>query len=56
VALAFAGASRPQDQLAIDAVIKDSRPGSFAAKWLEHKRLAWAGALIADFKPTEGSS
>jgi type IV secretion/conjugal transfer VirB4 family ATPase len=56
VALAFAGASRPEDQRAIDAVLKDFGPGSFAAKWLEHKRLAWAGALITDFKPMEGSS
>jgi type IV secretion system protein VirB4 len=55
VALAFAGASRPEDQRAIDAVLKDSSPGSFAAKWLSVKNLVWASKLITDFKPTEAS-
>jgi type IV secretion system protein VirB4 len=49
VALAFAGASRPEDQRAIDAVLKDPNPDSFAAKWLSVKNLAWASKLINDF-------
>jgi type IV secretion system protein TrbE len=55
VALAFAGASRPEDQRAIDAVLKDSGLGTFAAKWLTVKKIAWASKLITDFKPTEDS-
>jgi type IV secretion system protein TrbE len=49
VALAFAGASRPSDQRAIDAVLKDSSSESFAAKWLRAKNLTWASQLISDF-------
>jgi type IV secretion/conjugal transfer VirB4 family ATPase len=53
VALAFAGASRPEDQRAIDAVLKDLRPDPFAAKWLEVKNLAWASKLITAFQSKE---
>jgi type IV secretion/conjugal transfer VirB4 family ATPase len=49
VALAFAGASRPSDQRAIDAVLKDLSSESFAAKWLRTKNLTWASQLISDF-------
>jgi type IV secretion system protein VirB4 len=55
VALAFAGASRPEDQRALDAVLKDASEGSFASKWLRAKKLDWAARLIDDFKPTENS-
>jgi type IV secretion system protein TrbE len=55
VALAFAGASRPEDQRAIDTALKDLNSDSFAAKWLRHKNLGWAAKLITDFQPTEKS-
>lgn len=53
VALAFAGASRPSDQRAIDTVLKEGAPSGFAVRWLEVKGLAWAAKLITEFKLTE---
>ncbi|MBN8712812.1 MAG: conjugal transfer protein TrbE [Xanthomonadales bacterium] len=54
VALAFAGASMPQDQRDIDAVRASAQPGDFAASWLRHRGLDWAADLIPSFpKPTE---
>jgi len=53
VALAFAGASRPEDQRAMDAVLQDDSEGSFASKWLSFKNLGWAARLIDNFNPTE---
>ena len=55
VALAFAGASRPEDQRAMDAVLKDLSSGSFASKWLSAKGLHWAARLITDFNLPETS-
>ncbi|WP_313606308.1 MULTISPECIES: conjugal transfer protein TrbE [Comamonas] len=53
--LAFAGASSPQDQRDMDAVLaasttaapSDSSP--FAAAWLRHRSLDWAADLLRDF-------
>jgi type IV secretion/conjugal transfer VirB4 family ATPase len=49
VALAFAGASTPEDQRAIDAVSAASNPPDFAAAWLRHRSLSWAADLIPSF-------
>ncbi|MFX7506704.1 conjugal transfer protein TrbE, partial [Acinetobacter baumannii] len=52
--LAFAGASTPQDQRDIDAVLaaahSDSSP--FAAAWLRHRGLHWAADLLSSFLST----
>ncbi len=53
VALAFSGASMPQDQRAIDVVCDDllSRSGTagFATAWLRHRGLDWAADLVPSF-------
>ena len=49
VALAFAGASTPEDQRAIDAVSAASNSPDFAAAWLRHRGLDWAANLIPSF-------
>jgi len=49
VALAFAGASTPQDQRDIDAVLASSGAGSFASAWLRHRGLHWAADLVHAF-------
>ncbi|MDP1953316.1 MAG: conjugal transfer protein TrbE [Polaromonas sp.] len=49
VALAFAGASTPADQRAIDAVSAASNSPDFAAAWLRHRGLDWAANLIPSF-------
>ncbi|MBO9357438.1 conjugal transfer protein TrbE [Bordetella petrii] len=46
VALAFAGASTPQDQRAIDKVLAEHGPDGFASAWLAHRGLDWAADLI----------
>ena len=51
VALAFAGASSPEDQRAIDAVSGSVPPSDFAAAWLRHRGLDWATDLIPSFPP-----
>ncbi len=51
VALAFAGASMPQDQRDIDAVLAGTAAGGFAAAWLRHRGLDWAAGLIPTFPP-----
>ncbi|VVE82961.1 conjugal transfer protein TrbE [Pandoraea sputorum] len=56
VTLAFAGASTPQDQRAIDQVYERVRhdvdgPG-FADAWLRHRGLDWAADLIPSFSST----
>ncbi len=47
VALAFAGASKPEDQRAIDKVLGDSGVPGFAEAWLRHRGLDWAAELLA---------
>lgn len=48
VALAFAGASTPDDQRAIDTVIANGRE-NFTAAWLRHRGLDWAAELVTSF-------
>lgn len=48
-ALAFLGASTPQDQRAIDAVHAEADPSGFAAAWLKHKNLADAALALQRF-------
>lgn len=48
VALAFAGASTPQDQRDIDAAVA-AAPHDFASAWLRHRGLHWAVALLPSF-------
>ena len=49
VALAFAGASTPEHQRAIDAVLASNSSISFAAAWLRHCGLDWAAELVPSF-------
>jgi type IV secretion system protein VirB4 len=49
VALAFAGASTPEDQRDIAAVSAAVPPSDFAATWLRHRGLDWAADLIHSF-------
>lgn len=46
VTLAFAGASTPQDQRAIDNVLRDTGTPGFAGAWLRHRGLDWAADLL----------
>jgi type IV secretion system protein TrbE len=57
VALAFSGASTPEDQRAIDDVSAAATSAGFAAAWLRHRGLAWAADLIPSFpsSPQENS-
>ncbi|MCR6700940.1 MAG: conjugal transfer protein TrbE [Dokdonella sp.] len=54
VALAFAGASTPQDQRDIDRVLRDAGTSGFAGAWLRHRRLDWAADLLSS-APTAAS-
>jgi type IV secretion/conjugal transfer VirB4 family ATPase len=49
VALAFAGASTPEDQRAMDAVSAGTTASDFAAAWLRYCGLDWAANLIPSF-------
>ena len=49
VALAFAGASTPQDQRDIDRVSLDAGAPGFTGAWLRHAGLDWAADLIPSF-------
>jgi len=51
VALAFAGASTPQDQRDIDEVSASAPSSGFAAAWLRHCGLDWAAQLIDSPQP-----
>lgn len=55
VALAFAGASTPEHQRGIDAVLAAHGAQDFAACWLRHCGLDWAVSLIHQ-SPTKGVS
>lgn len=46
VALAFAGASTPQDQRDIDRVLAQAGTPGFAGGWLRHSGLDWAADLL----------
>ena len=56
VALAFAGASSPEDQRAIDGVSASVEPADFAAAWLRHRGLDWAADLIPSFSSFPSST
>jgi len=51
VALAFAGASSPEDLRAVDAVLASVPASDFAAAWLHHRGLDWAADLVPSFPP-----
>jgi len=53
VALAFAAASRPEDQQAITAMLADTPPSDFARAWLQRVGLTWAADLLADHHSPE---
>ncbi len=55
VALAFAGASTPEHQRAIDAVSASGPAPGFPAAWLRHCGLDWAADLIPSFPPPSSS-
>ena len=46
VALAFAGASTPQDQRDIDRILLEAGVAGFAGAWLRHCGLDWAADLL----------
>ncbi len=46
IALAFAGASSPDDQRLVDRCLAEGGPADFAATFLKAKSLAWAADLI----------
>lgn len=48
VALAFAGASTPEDQREMDVLLASTSVPDFAAAWLRHRRLDWAADLLAN--------
>ncbi|MCD6707309.1 MAG: conjugal transfer protein TrbE [Thiobacillus sp.] len=52
VAQAFAGASRPEDQRSIDALLSASPSSDFAAAWLRQRGLDWAADLLAAYPST----
>jgi len=53
IALAFAGASTPADQRAIDSIYASLQTppaaAQFAAAWLRHRGLGWAAVLAENF-------
>jgi len=49
VALAFAGASTPQDQRDIDHVLQAAGASGFVGAWLRHRGLGWAADLLPEF-------
>ncbi|WP_027554908.1 conjugal transfer protein TrbE [Bradyrhizobium sp. Cp5.3] len=50
VALAFAAASSPDDQRAIDAILAGADPRDFAKHYLAERDLHWAANLISTFE------
>ncbi|MDH2380716.1 conjugal transfer protein TrbE [Bradyrhizobium sp. CER78] len=50
VALAFVGASSPEDQRAIDAVLSRTGPRHFGERYLNERGLHWAANLISTFE------
>ncbi|MHC2463312.1 conjugal transfer protein TrbE [Bradyrhizobium embrapense] len=50
VALALVGASSPEDQRAIDAVLARTGPHHFAERYLAERGLHWAANLISTFE------
>jgi type IV secretion system protein VirB4 len=46
IAKAFCGSSRPEDQKLMDRLLARDDPASFAARWLEAKRLGAAADAL----------
>jgi type IV secretory pathway VirB4 component len=55
VTLAFAGASRPEDQRAMDAIAGSAGSPNFADAWLRHRGLGWAADLMTEFSSLSSS-
>lgn len=53
IALAFAGASTPEHQRAIDEVLAQSGNADFAGAWLRRQGLDWAAELLGQFPQNE---
>ena len=55
IALAFVGASKPEDHREMDEVLVNCamEGETFARKWLGHKGLSWAADLLDEFLPPE---
>ena len=51
VELAFAGASTPEDQREMDALLASMPVSDFAAAWLRHRGLDWAAQLLDQHSP-----
>jgi len=49
IALAFAAASRPEDQRAIDRLLHERGQDKFAAEWLRLRELDWAADLCISY-------
>jgi len=49
VALAFAAASRPEDQQAMNALLEEIPVSDFARSWLQRAGLTWAADLLARY-------
>ena len=49
IALAFCGASDPETQRLIDAILRDCSPNDFARRFLELRGLGWAAAALDGF-------
>lgn len=49
IALAFAAASRPEDQRAIDRLLHERGQDEFAAEWLRLRELDWAADLCISY-------
>jgi len=55
-ALAFAGASKPQEQRDMDRVLADASLSNFAGAWLRHRGLGWAADLLPTYPGLTPSS
>ncbi len=54
IALAFAGASSPEDHRVMDELRQSATDAPFAMRWLRHKRLEWAAELLESFDTKSG--
>ncbi len=54
LALAFVGASRPEDQRELDDLVGVAAGERFAARWLERRGLQWAADFLRNFPSTVG--
>ena len=52
IALAFAAAGTPEDQRAIDRVLRESGVAEFPPTWLRHRGMSWAADLLEQHRQT----